>query len=179
MYIVMAMALGGSTVGAYLFDLSGPGEELEAIMPVTPMEIELARYISYIIMYAIWLCLLAAYTVTNYLSGIIPAYDGQLFETVLGGFVGWSTMAFTAGVLMFPFLRIMTNTGISARTILTVCLFLLFILSGLISSLLIATSSLYTSTQLFIVVGLFLLYCISFVASLSIHKYKRGKGVVQ
>jgi len=178
LYFIIAFALGGSTVGAFAFGLNGPVEEQEAIMPVTPMQIELARYISYMVTYAVWLCLLAAFTLTSYLSGVIPAYDETIAATILNGFVGWSAMAFILGTLMFPFLRIMANTSISARTIFAICIFVVFLLSGFISSLLLVVMSPDVHIQQAIVGGLFVLYCISFGISLNVYKYKREKGVI-
>jgi len=175
-YVIISIALGGSTVGAYLFHfIGGTVEKHEALMPVTPRQIEAARYFAYLIMYVMWLCMLALFTLINYLTVVIPATDETLASTVLSAIMPWSAMSLIFGAVFFPILRCLPKAN---RIILAVCFVLLFVSLVSFATITIFTVSLEMTMQ-FVVLGvMFLLLIVSFFVSLGIYKYKLAKGVV-
>ncbi|MCL2287363.1 MAG: ABC-2 transporter permease [Firmicutes bacterium] len=190
-FMVIFCAVAGGFVANYVFHFLGSNDanwrKLESVMPVKAVYVELSRYLSHLIVFAVTLAGGAVYALINYLSGAISdlcrcrkdSYElcsCTFSAMVVDGLAMWCSMFLLFGAIFFLISRIQTNIVAAAQVVsLVLVVFVVGVFGALVS-----TESGGIGAWNWVLVGVTLVFYVgSYFLSLCIFKYRqRTKGAL-
>jgi len=183
--IVFGISSGFAAIFIMHFHNKGDAiwQKLESTMPIKIAHVEFSRYLVFIILFLVTLIFFAAYTLTNYLSGVLSISCNcstcicEICECMLPALVrdslaGWFILFFLIGSILFPSLRLFsTNNPFMAQIVTYVLAVVIFVGTNGIASRLDLQSWNWIVAAMILTAVMFIG---SFFLSLHIHRRKLG-----
>ena len=183
--IVFGISSGFAAIFIMHFHNKGDAvwQKLESTMPIKNAHVEFSRYLVFVILFLVTLIFFAAYTLTNYLSGVLSVgcncstciceiCECTLLALIGNSLAGWFILFFLIGSILFPLLRLFSaNNAFMAQIVTYVLAVVIFVGTNGIASRLDWQSWNWIFAAMVLTAVIFIG---SFFLSLYIHKRKLG-----
>lgn len=170
--VIMIFASYGIGANFFLQFLSCGITKADAIMPVKTARVELARYLSTLVLLGIVLVLGVIYFLPGYFTGAVGSFD-----MVWNNLAGVAGLFFWTGAVLFPTMRLLNaNRNVLALTVIGVMMITVYIVITTVAG----ESRLFGDVPILAVaVGAFGLFVASYFLSLFAYRRNlRTKGVI-